>query len=234
VSAAVALFFVISQPPTRAAGIFLLFLAGCTCAAAEVAVSQARFYRYGIEEALLACSVGFSALEGRPRYSADPIRRTQRNPWSLLPAQSVRSGSGIVFGLPYAPLFAIIFGSGCPIALRISTQAFRLLKRSSGSASTSRLISSFHLRIHDFKSLATVCLLHLAFSASGAGSIGVWRVTLSYFLLALVAGILPLLMGSFVLLAIEALICESSIRLLQPTSEVIFGAPAPVLARFRP
>jgi hypothetical protein len=73
--------------------------------------------------------------------------------------------------------------------------------------------------IHDFKSVAAVCLLCLCMSAvpfylvmfrwSGVGSIGMWCITLSYFLLALVAGILPHLMGLLVLLAIEALICES-------------------------
>jgi hypothetical protein len=73
--------------------------------------------------------------------------------------------------------------------------------------------------VHDFRSLAAVCLLYLALSAvpiylvmfrwSGVGSIGMWSITLSYFLLALLAGILPHLTGLLVLLAIEALICES-------------------------
>jgi len=73
--------------------------------------------------------------------------------------------------------------------------------------------------VHDFQNLAAVWLLYVAMSAvpiylamfrwSGAGSIGMWCITLSYFLLALVAGILPRLTGLLVLLAIEALICES-------------------------
>jgi hypothetical protein len=73
--------------------------------------------------------------------------------------------------------------------------------------------------VHDFRSLAAVCLLYLAISAvplylvmfrwSSVGSIGMWCITLSYLLLALVAGILPHLMGLLVLLAIEALICEA-------------------------
>jgi len=58
VGAAVALFFAVSHPPMQATGIFLLFLAGGTYATVEVAVSQGRLYRYGIEEALIACSVG--------------------------------------------------------------------------------------------------------------------------------------------------------------------------------
>jgi hypothetical protein len=73
--------------------------------------------------------------------------------------------------------------------------------------------------IHDFKSLAAVCLLYVVNSAvpiyfvmfrwSGAGSMGMWCITLLYFLLALVAGVLSHLAGLLVLLAIEALICES-------------------------
>jgi hypothetical protein len=73
--------------------------------------------------------------------------------------------------------------------------------------------------VHDFRSFAAVCLLYLALLAvpvhlvmfrwSGVGSIGMWGITSSYFLLALLAGILPHLVGLLVLLAIEALICES-------------------------
>jgi hypothetical protein len=40
-------------------GIFLLIFAAVCYAAAELAVSQARLYRYRIEEALATCSVGF-------------------------------------------------------------------------------------------------------------------------------------------------------------------------------
>ena len=80
VGAAVALFFVVflSQPATQATGIFLLIFAAISYAAAELAVSQARLYRYGIEEALAACSVGFLCagmqavlFSGRP-YSPKP------------------------------------------------------------------------------------------------------------------------------------------------------------------
>ena len=56
VGAAVALFFKIflSRPSEQTFGVFLLIFA-----AAEVAVSKAHLYRYGIEEALAVCSVGF-------------------------------------------------------------------------------------------------------------------------------------------------------------------------------
>jgi hypothetical protein len=61
VGAAAALFCVVflSRPSEQATGIFFLIFAAVCYAAAEVAVSQARLYRYGIEEALAACSVGF-------------------------------------------------------------------------------------------------------------------------------------------------------------------------------
>jgi NADH:ubiquinone oxidoreductase subunit K len=61
VGAAVALFFVVflSHPSEQTGGVFFLIFAAVCYAAAEVAVSQARLYRYGIEEALAVCSVGF-------------------------------------------------------------------------------------------------------------------------------------------------------------------------------
>lgn len=59
VAAAVGLFFVIflSRPSQQTTGAFLLIFAAVSYTAAEVAVSQARLYRYGIEEALAVCSV---------------------------------------------------------------------------------------------------------------------------------------------------------------------------------
>jgi hypothetical protein len=61
VGAAVGLFFAVflSQTANQTRGVFLLIFAALLYAAAESAVSRARLYRYGIEEALLACSVGF-------------------------------------------------------------------------------------------------------------------------------------------------------------------------------
>jgi len=61
VGAAVALFFVVFLPrsATQATGIFLLMFAAISYVAAELAVSQGRLYRYGIEEALAVCSVAF-------------------------------------------------------------------------------------------------------------------------------------------------------------------------------
>jgi uncharacterized membrane protein YgcG len=61
VAGAVALFFAIflSRPSQQTTGIFLLIFAAVSYTAAEVAVTQARLYRYGIEEALAVCSVAF-------------------------------------------------------------------------------------------------------------------------------------------------------------------------------
>jgi len=61
VGAAVGLFFtVFLRPgPDRTLGVFLLMVSGVCYVGAEAAVSRARLYRYGIEEALAACSVAF-------------------------------------------------------------------------------------------------------------------------------------------------------------------------------
>jgi hypothetical protein len=66
----------------QATGIFLMIFGAISYAVAELAVSQARLYRYGIEEALAACSVGFLCAGMQALCSAvTPIRRsrTERN-----------------------------------------------------------------------------------------------------------------------------------------------------------
>ncbi len=61
VGAVAALFFMefLPRPSEQITGVFFLIFAAICYTVAEVAVSQARLYRYGIEEALAACSVGF-------------------------------------------------------------------------------------------------------------------------------------------------------------------------------
>ena len=61
VGAVAALFLVVflSRPSEQTTGVFFLIFAAVCYAAAEFAASQTRLYRYGIEEALIACSVGF-------------------------------------------------------------------------------------------------------------------------------------------------------------------------------
>jgi hypothetical protein len=116
VGAAVELFFLVlalelQQPD---AGIFLLLVAGGTYVAAELVVSKARLYRFGIEEALAVCSVGFlctgvqSALFSGHPYSAKPE--------SVVPAVGAIASLWIWhrFGLPYAFLGSMIFVAGLP------------------------------------------------------------------------------------------------------------------------
>jgi hypothetical protein len=105
VGAAVGLFLSLSA-------IFLLFVAAGTYAAAEFAVARAGLYRYGIEEALLACSVGFLCAGMQVTLFGD---RAFSSPLDgigfLVPAAGVIASLWIWhrFGLSYAPLAAMIF-----------------------------------------------------------------------------------------------------------------------------
>jgi hypothetical protein len=114
VGAAVGLFFVVVLSPSsdRAAGIFLLMFAAISYAAAELAVSRARLYRYGIEEALAACSVGFLCVGMLLALSIGHISSTQDKGTELLaPAAGAILSLWIWhrFGLPYASLAAMLF-----------------------------------------------------------------------------------------------------------------------------
>ncbi len=105
VGAAAALFLVgfLQHPGTQATGIFLLIFAALCYAAAEFAVSQARLYRYGIEEALAACSVGFLCV--------GMLGVLSKETEFLVPAAGAIVSLWIWhrFGLPYAALAAMIF-----------------------------------------------------------------------------------------------------------------------------
>ena len=113
VGAAVALFFVgLPSHPAQSTGIVLLIFAAVSYAAAEFAVSRVRLYRYGIEEALLACAVGFlcagmqaALFSGRP-YSPQPDGTR-----FLVPAAGAVVSLLIWrrFGLPYASFAAMVF-----------------------------------------------------------------------------------------------------------------------------
>jgi len=112
VGAAVALFFVVflSNPGQRTTGVFLLIFAVLSYAGAELAVSQARLYRYGIEEALAACSVGFLCVGTQGAFFSGH-RFAQDGAEFLVPAAGAISSLWIWhrFGLPYASLAAMIF-----------------------------------------------------------------------------------------------------------------------------
>ena len=114
VAAATALFFVIflSRPSPHAAGFFFLIFAAVCYAAAELAVSQARLHRYGIEEALAVCSVGFLCAGMQSSlFRADPYLPQPDAAQSLVPAAGAVFSLWIWhrFGLSYAFLAAMIF-----------------------------------------------------------------------------------------------------------------------------
>jgi hypothetical protein len=62
VGAAIGLFFEVLRPSDRSVGVFFLVVAVLCYTAAEIAVSQGRLYRFGIEEALVAGSLAFLCL----------------------------------------------------------------------------------------------------------------------------------------------------------------------------
>ena len=96
VGAAVGLFFVVflSRPSDETIGILFLIFAAVCYAAAEAAVSQARLYRYGIEEALAACSVGFLCAGMEAAFFSG--RADSSSPDA---AQSLVPAAGVVFSL---------------------------------------------------------------------------------------------------------------------------------------
>jgi hypothetical protein len=114
VGAAAGLFFVVflSRPSEQTTGVFFLIFAAVCYVAAEVAVSQARLYHYGIEEALAVCSVGFlcagmqAALFSGSHFSPRPDAAQ-----FLVPAAGAVFSLWIWrrFGFSYAFLAAMIF-----------------------------------------------------------------------------------------------------------------------------
>lgn len=114
VGAAVALFFVVflSHSALQATGVSLLIFAAISYAAAELAVFQARLYRYGIEEALAACSVGFLCAGMQAAlFSGHLYSPATEGTEFLVPAAGAIASLWIWhrFGLPYASVAAMIF-----------------------------------------------------------------------------------------------------------------------------
>jgi len=112
-AAAVGLFFAVffSHSGEQTVGIILLIFAALSYAAAEIAVSQAQLYRYGIEEALAACSVGFLCVGMQTAFfSGHPYSPADGTAF-LVPAAGAIVSLWIWhrFGLPYASLGAMIF-----------------------------------------------------------------------------------------------------------------------------
>src|SRR6202034_3595455 len=132
VAAAAALFFVVflSQPSEQTAGFFFLSVAGVCYAGAEVAVSQARLYRYGIEEALVVCSVGFLCVGMQAAlFSGSPYSPRPDAAQCLVPAAGAVFSLWIWrrFGFSYAFLAAMIFAFFLPGYWTASHSAHRLI-----------------------------------------------------------------------------------------------------------
>jgi hypothetical protein len=133
VGAAAGLFFEVflPRPGTQTTiGISLLIFAAVCYAAAEFAVSRARLYRYGIEEALAACSVGFLCA-GIASFSGRPVEM-----------EFLVSAAGAVaslwiwhrFGFAYAFLTAMIFVLWLPGLWTTSHSAQHLIVAASYAA----------------------------------------------------------------------------------------------------
>jgi len=119
VGAAAALFCVVflSGPSQQTVGVFFLIFAAVCYAAAEVAVSQARLYHYGIEEALAVCSVGFLCAGLQATFfSGSPYSPKPDAAQFLVPAAGAVFSLWIWrrFGLSYAFLAAMIFALFLP------------------------------------------------------------------------------------------------------------------------
>ena len=126
VGAAAGLLYVVSRPSEQTAGVFFLIFAAVCYAAAEAAVSQARLYRYGIEEALAVCSVGFLCAGMEVAFFSGSLYSPKE---FLVPAAGVAFSLWIWlrFGLSYAFLAAMIFALFLPGYWTSSREAQRLI-----------------------------------------------------------------------------------------------------------
>lgn len=112
VGAAVGLFYVLTEPAQQTAGVLMLIFAAAAYWAAEVAVSQFKLYRHGIEEALVVCSVGFLCVG---LYAAFFSGAGNRMEFLVLAAGAIASlWIWHRFGLPYAFLAAMYFALWLP------------------------------------------------------------------------------------------------------------------------
>ena len=118
VGAAAGLFFVtvLSRPSDQTVGVFFLIGAALCYAAAEVAVSQFRLYRYGIEEALVICSVAFLCVGMEAAFFSGHYSPAPDRVQSLVPVAGAVFSLWIWrrFGLWYAFPAAMIFALFLP------------------------------------------------------------------------------------------------------------------------
>ncbi len=126
VGAGAALFMEVSRPSEPTIGIFFLIFAAVCYAAAEIAVSQARLYRFGIEEALAVCSVAFLCFGVQAAFFSGPDYSVRPNASQFfVPAAGAIFSLWIWrrFGFSYAFLAAMIFAIFLPDYLTSSHQA---------------------------------------------------------------------------------------------------------------
>jgi hypothetical protein len=128
VGAAAGLFFTVlfSNPSGKIIGYFLLAFAPVCYAATEVAVSKFRLHRYGIEEALAACSVGFLCAGMHAAwFIGGRFSGTVNYLEFLVPAAGALASVWIWhrFGFGYAPLAAMIFAWWLPGYFTVSHTA---------------------------------------------------------------------------------------------------------------
>jgi hypothetical protein len=113
VGAVVGLFFLLflDRATQQTTGLFLLIFAALSCGAAEVAISQYRLYRYGIEEALACCSVGLLCVGMDAALFSGPYAPAADRMEFLVPAAGATASLWIWyrFGLPYAQLATMLF-----------------------------------------------------------------------------------------------------------------------------
>jgi len=123
---AAALFLEVSRPSGPTTGFFFLIFAAVCYAAAEIAVSQARLYRFGIEEALAVCSVAFLCVGVQAAFFSGPDHSVRPNASQFfIPAAGAIFSLWIWrrFGFSYAFLAAMIFAIFLPDYLTSSHQA---------------------------------------------------------------------------------------------------------------
>ena len=129
--AAAALVSVVSRPSEQTAGVLCLIFAALCYAAAEAAASQARLYRYGIEEALAVCSVAFLCLGMQAAFFSYGHNHSPKPDAAqfLVPAAGVIFSLWIWrrFGLSYAFLAAMIFALFLPGYWTSSREAQRAI-----------------------------------------------------------------------------------------------------------
>jgi hypothetical protein len=118
VGAAAGLFFAVflPHPAEQTVGVFFLIFAAVCYAAAEVGVSQARLYRYGIEEALVVCSVGFLCVGMQEAFFTSLFSPRPNAIQCGVPAAGALFSLWIWrrFGFSYAFLAAMIFAVFLP------------------------------------------------------------------------------------------------------------------------